>query len=60
MVFSGSDHRTSDFLELLQKERPELLSRSGTGAFGTTPSTRLTRCKLERTTRANSQFDGSL
>ena len=32
MVFSGSDHRTSDFLELLQKERPELLSRSGTGA----------------------------
>lgn len=32
MVFSGSDHRTSDFLELLQKERPELLSR-----FGTTP-----------------------
>ena len=37
MVFSGSDHRTSDFLELLQKERPELLSRSGTGALGTTP-----------------------
>ncbi len=37
MVFSGSDHRTSDFLELLQRERPELLSRFGTGAFGTTP-----------------------
>ena len=37
MAFSGSDHRTSDFLELLQRERPELLSRSGTGAFGTTP-----------------------
>ena len=37
MVFSGSNHRTSDFLELLQKERPELLSRSGTGAFGTIP-----------------------
>ena len=32
MVFSGSDHRTSDFLELLQRERPELLSRFGTGA----------------------------
>ena len=31
MVFSRSD-RTSDFLELLQRERPELLSR-----FGTTP-----------------------
>jgi proteasome beta subunit len=37
VVFSGSDHRTSDFLELLQRERPELLSRFGTGAFGTTP-----------------------
>ena len=37
MVFSCSDHRTSDFLELLQRERPELLSRFGTGAFGTTP-----------------------
>ena len=36
MVFSGSDHRTSDFLELLQRERPELLSRFGTEAFGTT------------------------
>lgn len=36
MVFSGSDQRTSDFLELLQKERPELLSRSGTGIFDTT------------------------
>ncbi len=34
MVFSRSDHRTSDFLELLQRERPELLSR-----FGTTPGT---------------------
>ncbi len=37
MVFSRSDHGTSDFLELLQRERPELLSRFGTGAFGTTP-----------------------
>jgi proteasome beta subunit len=37
VVFSGSDHRTSDFLELLQRERPEFLSRFGTGVFGTTP-----------------------
>ena len=37
MIFSRSDHRTSDFLELLQRERPELLSKFGTGAFGTTP-----------------------
>ena len=36
MVFSGSDHRTSDFFELLQRERPELLSGFGTGAFDTT------------------------
>ena len=37
MIFSRSDHRTSDFLELLQREHPELLSKFGTGAFGTTP-----------------------
>ena len=37
MVFSGSNHRTSDFLELLQRERPELLSKFGVGALGTTP-----------------------
>ncbi len=30
MVFSRADHRTSDFLEVLQRERPELLSRFGT------------------------------
>ena len=32
MIFGRSDHRTSDFLELLQKEKPELLLR-----FGVTP-----------------------
>ena len=32
MIFGRSDHRTSDFLELLQKEKPELLSK-----FGVTP-----------------------
>ena len=38
MVFSRSDHRTSDFLELLQRERPELLSRFGTTSQPDSPT----------------------